>query len=536
MILLAAGSCPELPGCLFSCLVKGWTAPVADFLLEMNGITKTFPGVKALDHVSFCVKKGEIHCLVGENGAGKSTLVKVLAGVHPHGSFEGDILVGGKKQQFYNTADSERASIAIISQELALVPDFTIYENIFFGHEILKGSVIDWPKTIGAAAKLLDKVGLKLKPAAKAMDLSVGQQQLVEIAKAISKNAKLLILDEPTASLNENDSRHLLGLLRELRDHDGVTVILISHRLHEVIAIADTVTVLRDGGSVCSLDAGKGEINEQDIIRLMVGRVFENIYPARRTTPQPETVFEVRDFSALHARYHQQVLKNVSLHVKKGEIVGLAGLMGAGRTEFALAVFGNTPRYRITSGECFVHGEKQLFSRPSDAIAAGLSYVTEDRKKKGLVLIRDVCFNITLANLKALEQGLVINQNEEITAAKEYQQALNIKATSIRQLVLNLSGGNQQKVSLAKWLYAQPSVLILDEPTRGIDVGARHEIYTIMNALVEKGMSILMISSDLLEILGMSDRIYVMAAGRITGELDAGEATQEKIMRMATDE
>ena len=506
-----------------------------DYLLEMKDISKAFPGVKALDRVSFRVRPGEIHCLVGENGAGKSTLVKVLAGVYPYGAYEGKILLGDKVQLFSSIRDSERASIAIISQELALIPDFSIYENIFFGHEVTRGHLIDWAEAIREAGRLLEKVGLKLNPATKAVDLSVGQQQLVEIAKAISKKAEILILDEPTASLNENDSRHLLNLLRELRDRDGVTVILISHRLHEVISIADTVTVLRDGCSIASLDAAKGEVNEQDIIRLMVGRVFENIYPARKGKPESEAVFEIRGFSAVHSRYHHQVLKDVSLHIKKGEIVGLAGLMGAGRTELALAVFGNTPRFRITSGECLVRGVKRKFTRPSDAIAAGLAYVSEDRKRKGLILIQDVCFNITIANLKALLHGLVINQNDEIAAARKYQQALDIKASSIRQLVLNLSGGNQQKVSLAKWLYAQPSVLILDEPTRGIDVGARHEIYTIMNSLVEEGMSILMISSDLLEILGMSDRIYVMSAGRITGELPAREATQEKIMKMATD-
>lgn len=506
-----------------------------NYLLEMIDITKTFPGVKALDRVTFRVKPGEIHCLVGENGAGKSTLVKILSGVHPSGTFGGDIVLDAKNQKFFNINDSEKASIAIISQELALIPDLSIYENIFFGHELMRGRLIDWPKTIIEAGKLLEKVGLKLNPTTKVRELSVGQQQLVEIATAISKKAKILILDEPTASLNENDSRHLLGLLNELREKDEVTIILISHRLHEVTAIADTVTVLRDGCSISSLYASKSEINERDIIRLMVGRVFENIYPTRIKKSETEKVFEIKNFSAVHSRHSQHVLKNVSLHVNKGEIVGLAGLMGAGRTELALAIFGNTPCYNITSGECYINGDKRKFNQPSEAIEAGLAYVSEDRKGKGLILIQDICFNITIANLKALQRGLVINENEEIAVAREYQQALGIKTPNVRQLVINLSGGNQQKVSLAKWLYAQPLVLILDEPTRGIDVGARHEIYMIMNSLVEKGVSILMISSDLLEVLGMSDRIYVMSGGQINGELSAQEATQEKIMEMATD-
>jgi len=508
---------------------------MAEYLLEMRDITKTFPGVKALDRVNFKVKPGEIHCLVGENGAGKSTLVKILTGVYHYGSFEGELVLGGKPRRFMSLRDSEQASIAFISQELALVPDFTLYENIFFGHEIMRGKWVDWPETIRQAGALLNKVGLDVNPTVKASELSVGQQQLVEIATAMSKHAKILILDEPTSSLNESDSAHLLGLLRELRDKEGVTVILISHRLHEVLSIADKVTVLRDGATVATLDAQKGEITEREIIRLMVGRVFENVYPPRVGAPGTETVLEVRNLSAVSPTTQREVLRNVSLSVRKGEIVGLAGLMGAGRTELALALFGNTPRYKVTGGDVLLQGEKMKLDRPSEAIQKGLAYLSEDRKGKGLILIQDIRFNITLASLKKLLRGLVIDQNEEISAANGYRKSLDIRASSLSQLVLNLSGGNQQKVSLAKWLFSQPSVLILDEPTRGIDVGARHEIYTIMNDLVDNGMSILMISSDLLEILGMSDRIYVMSAGRISGELPAQAATQERIMEMATE-
>ncbi len=505
-----------------------------DHILEMRDISKSFPGVQALSHVDFKVKRGEIHCVVGENGAGKSTLMKILSGVYPHGAYEGEIVLNGKAQRFRDIRDSEEASIAFINQELALIPDMTLYENIFFGHEILRDGLVDWNRTVVEAEKILKKVRLNLSPSTKISEIRVGQQQLVEIAKAVSKRAKLLILDEPTSSLNEAESRNLLDLLRELRDREEVTVILVSHRLREVVSIADTVTVLRDGCTVCSLDAARGEVEEYRIIRHMVGRELNNIYPTRASKPQEEWSFELRDFSARHPRTGREILRNVSLKVRKGEIVGLAGLMGAGRTELALAVFGNTPGYRITSGELYLNGAPRRFSSPSDAIAAGLAYASEDRKKLGLILIQDIRFNITIANLRALTQGLVINQNEEIIAANRYKKDIDIRAPSIWQTVLNLSGGNQQKVSLAKWLFARPSVLILDEPTRGIDVGAKYEIYSIMNELVAGGMSILMISSELPEILGMSDRVYVMCDGRITGEMPAGEATQESIMRFAT--
>ena len=504
-----------------------------DIILEMRRISKSFPGVKALDRVNFQVRRSEIHCLVGENGAGKTTLMKVLSGVHPFGTYEGDILLNGEIQRFHGIRDSESASIAIISQELALIPDLTIYENIFFGHELMRGRLVDWHRTILESEKILKTVRLDVNPTAKVGSLRVGEQQLVEIAKTLSKNAKVIILDEPTSSLNEEDSDNLLRLLRELRD-GGATIIMISHRLGEVVKIADTVTVLRDGTTVCSLDAAEKRITEREIIRHMVGREIENIYPRRERRPSDEVLFEVRNFSARNPSTGRTVLKDVSLNVRRGEIVGLAGLMGAGRTELALALFGNTPGYKLTSGEVFLEGAPVKFSKPSEAIAAGVAYASEDRKKNGLILIQDICFNITLANLRTLLRGLVIDRNEEVVQANRYKEDLRIKAPSIQQTVLNLSGGNQQKTSLAKWLFARPKLLILDEPTRGIDVGAKFEIYTIMNELVKSGMSIVMISSELMEILGMSDRIYVMSEGAITGELNAADATEENIMEFAT--
>lgn len=502
-------------------------------ILEMKGITKEFPGVKALDNVTFSVQRGEIHCLVGENGAGKSTLMKVLSGVYPHGDYSGEIYVNGELQKYRGIADSEKAGIAIIYQELALFPDLTVYENIFAGNEIKKGFLINWNETIKRAAEMLAKVGLDVNPAAKIRDLGVGKQQLVEIAKALSKEVKLLILDEPTAALNENDSENLLELIRGLKEH-GVTSILISHKLKEVIEIADKVTVLRDGKTICTLDAAKGEVNEYVLIKNMVGREIENIYPRREHKRSAEITLELQGWSAYSPGLGRQVSKNVSMNVKKGEIVGLAGLMGSGRTELALSVFGNPDGYRL-DGDLTINGKKCRFKHPHDAIEQGVAYVTEDRKGDGLILIQDVKQNITLANLAEIAERGVINNNEEIVVATEYKKDLNIKTPSIEQKVRNLSGGNQQKVSLGKWLFVKPNILLLDEPTRGIDVGAKYEIYTIMNRLVEQGMSIIMISSELPEVLGMSDRVYVMSAGQIKGELPIEEATQEKIMALATE-
>ena len=501
-------------------------------LLEMKNITKEFPGVKALNNVSFQVAQGEIHCLVGENGAGKSTLMKVLSGVYPIGSYTGDIIFNGEVQNFRSISDSEKAGIAIIYQELALVPEMTVYENIFLGHELTNGFIVDWNETIKRAGEMLGKVRLSINPEVKIRNLGVGKQQLVEIAKALSKDVKLLILDEPTAALNENDSENLLNLLRDLKNH-GVTCILISHKLKEVIEIADTVTVLRDGRTVCTLDAKKGEVSEGVLIKHMVGREIDNIFPSRKHKRSDEIVLEIKNWSAYNPQLGRPVLRNVNINVKKGEIIGLAGLMGSGRTELALSIFGNPDGYQI-NGEMFIKGKQRQFSHPQEAIAAGMAYVTEDRKGNGLILIQDVKQNITLANLREIASRGVVNKNAEVKVANEYKSSLNIKTPTVEQKVVNLSGGNQQKVSVAKWLFVRPEVLILDEPTRGIDVGAKFEIYTIMTRLVQEGMSIIMISSELPEVLGMSDRVYIVAAGKIAGELPIQEATQEKIMHMAT--
>jgi len=503
-----------------------------EYILEMKNITKLFPGVKALDNVNFKVKRGEIHCLIGENGSGKSTLMKILSGLYPHGEYTGDIIFNGEVQKFSAIRDSEQVGIATIYQELALIPEMTIYENIFLGHEIKSGKLIDWNETIVKAEEMLKKVKLDINITTKIKDLGVGKQQLVEIAKALSKNVRLLILDEPTAALNENDSENLLYLIKELKDQ-GVTSILISHKLKEVIGVADSVTVIRDGKSICSMDASVEEITESKIIKNMVGREIEDIYPKRTNKQFGDMIFEVKSWGAYDRNIGRKILKNVNFNVRKGEIIGIAGLMGSGRTELALSLFGNARAYDI-EGELYIMGKKQHFSNPRDAIKAGVAYVTEDRKGNGLILIDDIRSNITIANLKNLSNQGVLNKNEEIKLANYYKSSLNIKTPSIEQKVGNLSGGNQQKVSLGKWLAVNPNILILDEPTRGIDVGAKFEIYTLMNELVNQGMSIIMISSELPEVLGMSDRIYVMSEGEIVGELTQEEATQEKIMQLAT--
>lgn len=505
---------------------------MAKNILEMKNITKEFPGVKALDEVNFQVQEGEIHCLVGENGAGKSTLMKVLGGVYSYGNYSGDIVFNGENQNFSRISDSEKKGISIIYQELALVPEMSVYENIFLGHEIHKNSVVDWNKTRNEAVEMLKKVKLDVHPNTKVIDLGVGKQQLVEIAKALSKDVKLLILDEPTAALNEDDSDNLLVLLKELKML-GVTCIMISHKLKEVIKVADTVTVLRDGRTICSMKKELGEINEKDIIKYMVGREIDDIFPKRENKNFGEIQLEIKNWTAFDKKLGRAVVKNADFNIRSGEIVGIAGLMGAGRTEFAHSIFGNFKGYQL-SGEIYIKGESVNLKSPKQAIMNGLAYVSEDRKGNGLILEQDVKQNITLANLNQISNARVINKNEEIKIAEEYRKSLNIKTPSIEQKVKNLSGGNQQKVAIAKWLFVEPNILILDEPTRGIDVGAKYEIYTIMNDLVSKGLSVIMISSELPEVLGMSDRIYVMAEGKLVGQLPIEEATQEKIIAMAT--
>ncbi|PAD77024.1 sugar ABC transporter ATP-binding protein [Paenibacillus campinasensis] len=505
---------------------------MGETILEMKRISKEFIGVKALSDVNFKVKKGEIHCLVGENGAGKSTLMKVLSGVYPHGTYEGEIVFEGQTQRFRTIKDSVNAGIVIIYQELALFPDLSVYENIFAGNEVKRGKLVDWNQTIVKSKEMLRKVKLDVNPETLVKDLGVGKQQLVEIAKALSKDVKLLILDEPTAALNEDDSENLLQLLRELKDQ-GITCIMISHKLKEVISIADSATVLRDGRTICTLDAAKGEITENAIIKHMVGRELSDIYPKRASSSFGERVLELVDWSAYDSRLGRHVAKDVRLQVRKGEIVGIAGLMGSGRTELALSLFGNPKEYRL-QGEMRLEGKAVKFSHTSDAIRSGMAYVTEDRKGNGLFLAQDIKSNITAAHLRAISSKGLINHNEEVKQALEYKQSMVIKAPSVEQLVGKLSGGNQQKVSIGKWLFTEPKLLILDEPTRGIDVGAKFEIYSIMNELIARGMSIIMISSELGEVLGMSDRIYVMAGGKIKGELPADQANQENIMQLAT--
>lgn len=503
-----------------------------DYILEMHNITKQFPGVKALSDVNFKVERGEIHCLIGENGAGKSTLMKVLSGVYPYGEYEGDIVFDETVQQFNKISDSVDTGIAIIYQELALFPDLSVYENIYMGNEVKSGGIIDWNQTIVKSKAMLEKVNLKVKPETLIKDLGVGKQQLVEIAKALSKDVKLLILDEPTAALNEDDSENLLVLLKELKKQ-GITCIMISHKLKEVVEIADKATVLRDGKTICTLDAQKGEIVESVIIKNMVGREITDIYPKRPIKNIGDKILELNDWSAYDAQLGRHVVKKANLNVKKGEIIGIAGLMGSGRTELALSVFGNPKNYKLT-GDLTFDGSVRSFKHTSHAIKAGLAYVTEDRKGNGLFLRQDITNNVSAANFKGIAKKGLINENEEIKVAEHYKESLHVKASSIQQLVGKLSGGNQQKVSLGKWLFVGPKLLILDEPTRGIDVGAKFEIYSVMNKLIEEGLSIIMISSELGEVLGMSDRIYVMAEAEIKGELLAEEADQEKIMQLAT--
>ncbi|WP_340119251.1 multiple monosaccharide ABC transporter ATP-binding protein [Pelagibius sp. 7325] len=506
-----------------------------DSILEMRGITKTFPGVRALDNVSLKVTRGEIHALVGENGAGKSTLMKVLSGVYPHGSYDGDILYDGEVQRFRGIADSEAAGIIIIHQELALVPLLSIAENIFLGNEVQRYGTIDWPATYARADELLRKVGLKEPSSTLVTNIGVGKQQLVEIAKALSKRVKLLILDEPTASLQENDSQKLLDLLLEFKAQ-GITSILISHKLNEVSRVADSITVLRDGAAVSTLDCRPGRsagerIDEARIIKDMVGRDMAHRYPERR--PRIGAVLlEVKGWTAHHPQHpERRVVKDVDLTVRRGEVVGIAGLMGAGRTELAMSLFGRSYGQNI-SGSVAMNGEVVDVSTVGRTIRAGIAYVTEDRKALGLVLDEPVAKNVTLSNLEGVSARGVIDESEERRVALEFRDKLKIRTPSVFQKVGNLSGGNQQKVVLSKALFAGPQVLILDEPTRGIDVGAKFEIYTIINQLAAEGKGVVMISSEMPELLGMCDRIYVMNEGAFVGELAAAEASQEKIMSM----
>ena len=498
-------------------------------ILEMKSITKEFPGVKALDNVNLEVERGEIHALVGENGAGKSTLMNVLSGEYPYGSYEGEIQYKGEQCKFKTLHDSEAKGIVIIHQELALIPELSIGENMFLGNERKGKFGIDWDRTYNNAEEHMQQVGLKEDAKTLIKDIGTGKQQLVEIAKALSKNVELLILDEPTSSLNEEDSRMLLDLLLDFKKK-GLTSIIISHKLNEISYVADKITILRDGSTIETIDNSARNIDEARIIRGMVGRELSDRYPSREHHIQNEIGMEVRNWSVHHPIYQDKlVVKDVSFNVHKGEIVGFSGLQGAGRTELAMSIFGRSYGSEI-KGTLLIGGKETVLKTPREAIDAKLAYVTEDRKGNGLVLSNPIRVNNSLANMSGVSNRGVIDVDKEYAVAVEYKEKLKTKAPTVEQNVGNLSGGNQQKVLLAKWMFTDPDILILDEPTRGIDVGAKYEIYCIINDLVAMGKSVIMISSELPEVIGMSDRIYVMNEGRFMGEMKASEATQENIM------
>ena len=502
---------------------------MADNILVMKNITKEFPGVKALDNVNLEVERGEIHALVGENGAGKSTLMNVLSGIYPYGTYTGDIIYEGQECRFKTLRDSEEKGIVIIHQELALIPELSIGENMFLGNERKGKFGIDWDRTYHEAEQHMNQVGLKDDATTLIKDIGTGKQQLVEIAKALSKNVKLLILDEPTSSLNEEDSRMLLNLLLDFKKQ-GLTSIIISHKINEIAYVADKITVVRDGATIETIDNTDRKVDEDRIIRGMVGRELSDRYPAREHKISPEIGMEVKNWTVYHPVYiEKKVVDNVSFNVHKGEIVGFSGLQGAGRTELAMSIFGGSYGTNI-SGELSIGGKPIKLKSERAAIEAGLAYVTEDRKGNGLVLEESIAQNTTLARLEKVCSHGIIDVDKENAAAEEFREKLNTKTPSVQQLVGNLSGGNQQKVLLAKWMFADADVLVLDEPTRGIDVGAKYEIYCIMNDMVAQGKSVIMISSEMPELLGMCDRIYVMNEGCMVAEMAAADATQEKIM------
>ncbi|MFJ7147876.1 multiple monosaccharide ABC transporter ATP-binding protein [Streptomyces sp. NPDC100445] len=505
-------------------------------VLEMRSIVKTFPGVTALSDVTLTVRQGEVHAICGENGAGKSTLMKVLSGVHPYGSYEGDVLFEGEPCRFRDIRASEQHGIVIIHQELALVPYLSIAENIFLGNEHARRGLINWNDTLRHAGELLRRVGLSDHPETRVADIGVGKQQLVEIAKALSKKVKLLILDEPTAALNDEDSGKLLDLILELKKQ-GITSIIISHKLNEIRRVADSVTIIRDGHSIETLDVRSAGTTEDRIISGMVGRDLDHRFP-ERTPHEPEEgaapALEIRDWTVHHPIDQQRkVVDGVSLQVRRGEIVGIAGLMGAGRTELAMSVFGRSYG-RYAGGTVLKDGTEIRTRTVPEAIGHGIAYVTEDRKHYGLNLIDTINRNISLTSLRKVARRGVVDEHEERRVAERFRTSMNIKAPTVFEPVGKLSGGNQQKVVLSKWIFTGPDVLILDEPTRGIDVGAKFEIYTVIDRLAAEGRAVVFISSELPELLGMCDRVYTMAAGRLTGEFSRAEASQESLMRQMT--
>ncbi len=501
---------------------------MARTLLEMKNITKVFPGVKALDNVNLTVEEGEIHAICGENGAGKSTLMNVLSGIYPYGTYDGDIIYDGNVCKFQTIRDSEAKGIVIIHQELALVPLLTIGENMFLGNERGTKAKINWSETFDKADELLRMVGLKDSSKTLIKDIGVGKQQLVEIAKALGKNVKLLILDEPTASLNDTEAKHLLDLLLEFKKN-GMTSIIISHKLNEVSYVADKITVIRDGSTITSLDKKKDNFSEDTIISAMVGRSLTDRFP-KRESHVGEVCFEVKDWCVDHPVFDGiKVCDKINFNLRKGEVLGISGLMGAGRTELAMSIFGHSYGSNIR-GHIFMNGKEVYFPNVKSAIKAGLAYVTEDRKGNGLILTESICKNTTAAKPEKISKHYVLDFDKERAYSEQMAKEMHTKCASVMEDVGNLSGGNMQKVLLGKWLFAEPDILILDEPTRGIDVGAKYEIYCIINRMVAEGKSVIMISSEMPEILGMCDRIYVMNEGKMIAEMNGKDATQEKIM------
>jgi putative multiple sugar transport system ATP-binding protein len=504
---------------------------MSEYILEIENLTKEFPGVRALENVSLKVKKGEIHSICGENGAGKSTLMSCMSGVYPKDEYEGKVFFKGHETNYHSVKDSEKERLAIIHQELALSPYLSIYENIFLGHMETSFGVINWNKYIKESKKYLNTVGLHEQPETVVSKLGVGKQQLVEIARALSKKTELLILDEPTSSLNDDESEKLLNLMLEFKKQ-GITLLMISHKLKEVLKVADTVTILRDGRSISTYDVKTDNLTEEKIIKDMVGRDLTHRFPERKSSPG-ETVMEVKNWTVYHPDYHTiKVVDNASFYLRKGEILAFCGPMGAGRTELMMSLFGRSYGFR-SEGELRINGKNYVFNNPYAAINSGLGYISEDRKGLGLVLIQDVKTNIAHASLKKLSRFGIMDSQKEIKEAERYRKELNIRMPSVDQIVRNLSGGNQQKVVVSKSLLANPDIFIIDEPTRGIDVGAKTEIYGILNKMIAAGKSVIMVSSELPEALGMADRIYVMNEGKIKGELTKEEATQEKIMHLA---
>lgn len=501
---------------------------MAKALLEMRNITKEFPGVKALNNVTLSVEEGEIHALCGENGAGKSTLMNVLSGIYGYGSYSGDIIYDGKLCKFQTIKDSESLGIVIIHQELALVPLLTIAENMFLGNERGSKFKVDWAETFDKADSLLAEVGLKESSHTLIKDIGVGKQQLVEIAKALGKKVRLLILDEPTASLNENESKHLLDLLLEFKKQ-GMTSIIISHKLNEISYVADKITVIRDGAVIKTLDKSKDDFSENTIIAAMVGRDITDRFP-KRASKVGDVCFEVKNWCVDHPVFDGiKVCDNVNFNLRKGEVLGISGLMGAGRTELAMSIFGHSYGANI-SGQIFLNGKEIELPNVKSAISHKIAYVTEDRKGNGLILSQTITQNTVSARPEKVSKHGIYNFNECRRVAQDSAKEMRTKCATVDEAVGNLSGGNMQKVLLGKWLFADPDILILDEPTRGIDVGAKYEIYCIINRMVAEGKSVILISSEMPEVLGMSDRIYVMNEGRMIAEMNAKDASQEKIM------